>query len=29
MANVSGSAEKFAQVYNVAMRIDITRVRGF
>lgn len=29
MAGVSGSAEKFAQTYHVAMRIDITKVRGF
>jgi PPOX class probable F420-dependent enzyme len=29
MANVSGSADKFAATYNVAMRIDIGKVRGF
>ncbi len=29
MANVSGSAEKFAASYNVAMRIEIRKVRGF
>jgi PPOX class probable F420-dependent enzyme len=29
MVNVNGSAEKFAAAYNVAMRIDIGKVRGF
>jgi PPOX class probable F420-dependent enzyme len=29
MANVSGSADKFAATYNVAMRIDIGKIRGF
>jgi PPOX class probable F420-dependent enzyme len=29
MVNVSGTAEQFAQTYNVAMRIDITKIRGF
>src|ERR1700759_429968 len=28
MAGVSGSVEKFAATYNVAMRIDIGKVRG-
>ena len=29
MADVSGSAEQFAGIYNQAIRIDITKVRGF
>ena len=29
MANVSGSTEQFAGIYNQAIRIDITKVRGF
>lgn len=29
MVNVSGSPAKFAEVYHVALRIDITKVRGF
>lgn len=29
MVSVSGSAKKFAQTYHVALRIAITRVRGF
>jgi PPOX class probable F420-dependent enzyme len=29
MVGVSGSVEKFAATYNVAMRIDIGKVRGF
>jgi PPOX class probable F420-dependent enzyme len=29
MVNVSGTAEEFAQTYHVAMRIAVTKVRGF
>ncbi|HEY3753032.1 MAG TPA: TIGR03667 family PPOX class F420-dependent oxidoreductase [Pseudonocardiaceae bacterium] len=29
MAGISGTVEKFAATYNVAMRIDIGKVRGF
>jgi PPOX class probable F420-dependent enzyme len=29
MTRISGSPEKFSQVYAVPLRIDVTRVRGF
>jgi PPOX class probable F420-dependent enzyme len=29
MAKVSGDADKFASIYNQAIRIDIAKVRGF